>query len=97
MTPTMHTHNIQSTLYMYIPNIKDVGSGHGRNVNVVARLVKKDFEVADYGVGSLPSFPHTTRLGYLDPALTSSAHSVVYVNTVGQLGWRQRRLSKKYK
>ena len=72
------------------PDVKDPRCRDGRGVNIIARLVDEDFEVADDGVGSLPAAPDATRLGDLDPALAGRAHTVVDVDTKRKLGCKER-------
>ena len=68
------------------PDVKDVTSADGRSVDVVARLVEEDLEVADDGVGSLPATPDSARLRDLDPPLAGSAHTMMDVDTEWQFG-----------
>ena len=72
-----------------LPDVKNVTSTHGRDVNIVAGLMEEDFEVADDGKGSLPSLPHSARFGFLDPTFTRCSHTVVDINAKRKLSCGQ--------
>ena len=70
-----------------IPDVKDVSGGHSRGMDVIARLMQEDLEVTHNGIGSLPPSPNTTRLGHLDPPLTSRTHTMVHIYAKWKLGY----------